>query len=146
MEFHKILATVAGADSDAETIKLACRLARRDKAKILVVHVIPIERNLPLDAELAAEVRRAEEVLERAEKVALEQGCEVETDLLQARNVGPSVVDEARERGADLIVMGLAYKRHFGQFSLGDVIPYILKNAPCRVLLYQEYQAGTAEA
>jgi len=146
MEFHKILAPVAGTDSDTETIKLACRLARRNKAKILLVHVIPIERTLPLDAELAAEVRRAEEVLERAEKVALEQGCEVETDLLQARNVGPSVVDEALERGADLIIMGLTYKRHFGQFSLGDVIPYILKNAPCRVLLYQEYQPGTAEA
>jgi nucleotide-binding universal stress UspA family protein len=142
MEFHKILVPVAGSDADADAIKLACRLSRRDKAKILVVSVIPIERSLPLDTELAGEVKKAEGVLERAEKVALEQGCGIETDLLQARNVGPSIVDEAVERGMDLIVMGIAYKRQFGQHSLGDVTPYVLKNAPCPVILYQQHQSG----
>jgi len=140
MEFRKILVPVAGADADIETIKLACRLARKEKAKLLVVHVIPIARSLPLDAELAVEVKRAESVLEQAAKIALERGCEIETDLLQARNVGPSIVDEAVERQSDLIVMGLAYKRHFGQYSLGDVTPYILKNAPCPVILFQQSQ------
>lgn len=140
MEFHKILVPVAGADADIETIKLACRLARREKAKLLVVHVIPIARSLPLDAELTFEVKKAENVLEQAEKIALERGCEIETDLLQARNVGPSIVDEAVERQSDLIVMGLAYKRHFGQYSLGDVTPYILKNAPCPVILFLQSQ------
>ncbi len=140
MEFHKILVPVSGADADIETIKLACRLARREKAKLLVVHVIPIARSLPLDAELAVEVKKAESVLEQAGKIALERGCEIETDLLQARNVGPSIVDEAVERQSDLIVMGLAYKRLFGQYSLGDVTPYVLKNAPCPVILFQQSQ------
>jgi nucleotide-binding universal stress UspA family protein len=140
MEFHKILIPVAGTEADIETIRLACRLARREKAKLLVVHVIPIARSLPLDAELDSEVKKAESVLERAEKIVLEQGCEVETDLLQARNVGPSIVDEATERQTDLIAMGLVYKRHFGQYSLGDVIPYVLKNAPCPIVLFQQYQ------
>jgi len=138
MEFHKILVPVGGTDADADSIKLACRIARRDKAKILVVNIIPIERSLPLDTELSDEVKKAEAVLEQAEKVALEQGFSIETDLLQARNVGPSIVDEAVERGIDLIVMGLAYKQHFGQYSLGDVTPYVLKNAPCPIILYQQ--------
>jgi len=34
--------------------------------------------------------------------------------------------------------MGVTYKRRFGQFSLGNVVPYVLKNAPCRVILYHE--------
>jgi nucleotide-binding universal stress UspA family protein len=140
MEFNKILVPVAGVDADIETIKLACRLARREKAKLLVVHVIPIARSLPLDAELTPEVKKAESVLEQAEKIALERGCEIETDLLQARDVGPSIVDEAVERQSDLIVMGLAYKRTFGQYSLGDATPYILKNAPCPVILFQQSQ------
>lgn len=138
MEFHKILVPVAGTDSDTDTVRLACRLGRRDKAKILVVNIIPIERSLPLDAELSGELKKAEAVLEQAEKVALEQGVSIETDLLQARNVGPSIVDEAVERGIDLLVMGLTYKRHFGQYSLGDATPYVLKNAPCPVILYQQ--------
>lgn len=146
MEFHKILVPVVGSDADVDTVRLACRLGRRDKAKILVVNIIPIERSLPLDTELAGEVKKSEGVLERAEKVALEQGISIETDLLQARNVGPSIVDEAVERGIDLIVMGLAYKRLFGQYSLGDVIPYVLKNAPCPVILYQQSQTERQKA
>jgi len=140
MEFHKILVPVDGSDADADSIKLACRLAKPEKAKILVVHIIPIERSLPLDTELNQEVKRAETVLERAERIGLERGCAVDTDLLQARNIGPSIVDEAVERGSDLIVMGLTYKRHFGQYSLGDVTPYVLKNAPCQVILLQQSQ------
>lgn len=141
MEYNKILVPVAGLETDVETVKLACQLARKDKTKLLVLHVIPIDRALPLDAELAHEVKKAENVLEQAEKIALEQGFEIETDLLQARNVGPSIVDEAVERKSDLIIMGLAYKRQFGQYSLGNVTPYILKNAPCPVILLQQTQS-----
>jgi nucleotide-binding universal stress UspA family protein len=140
MEFHKILVPVDGSDADADSIKLACRLAKTEKAKILVVHIIPIERSLPLDTELNNEVKKAEIILERAERIGLERGCAVETDLLQARNIGPSIVDEAVERGTDLIVMGLTYQQHFGQYSLGDVTPYVLKNAPCQVILIQQSQ------
>ncbi len=140
MEFHKILVPVDGSKADIETIKLACRLARKEKALILAMHVIPIERSLPLDAEMAGKVKQAEGVLTAAEKTALAQGCEIETDLLQARDAGPSIVDEAIEREVDLIVMGLTYKRHYGQFSMGNVTPYVLKNAPCPVILFQQYQ------
>jgi nucleotide-binding universal stress UspA family protein len=52
--------------------------------------------------------------------------------------VAPSIVDEAVERGADLILMGVTYKKRFGQFSLGNVVPYVLKNAPCHVILYHQ--------
>jgi nucleotide-binding universal stress UspA family protein len=140
MEFHKILVPVAGGAADIETVKLACQLARKDKSKLLVVYIIPIARSLPLDTELTPEVKKGENILEQAEKIALERGFDIETDLLQARNVGPSIVDEAVERQADLIVMGLAYKRLFGQYSLGDVTPYVLKNASCPVILFQQSQ------
>jgi Universal stress protein family len=44
-------------------------------------------------------------------------------------------VDEALEREVDLIVMGIGYKRKFGEFDMGHTAPYVLKNAPCRVWL-----------
>ena len=139
MEFQNMLVPVNGTAADEETIKLACRLAKPDKAKICVVNVIPIERTLPLDAEMEDEVEKAERILDRMEAVATEQGYTVETDLLQARGVGPTIVDEAVEREADLILMGVEYKRHYGQFSLGTVIPHVLKNAPCRVILFHQF-------
>ena len=62
----------------------------------------------------------------------------MEATLLQARDVGPAVVQEAMERGAQLIVMQMPYKKRFGSFTLGDTIPYILKNAPCQVILCRD--------
>lgn len=138
MEFQNILVPVSGTETDAETINLACRLAKKDKSKILAVYVIPIEHSLPLDAEMTTEVKAAEHILNDAENIALGLGYEIETDLLQARNIGPSIVDEALEHKSDLIVMGVVYKKHFGKYSLGDVPSYVLKNAPCRVILYQQ--------
>jgi len=139
MEFHNILVPVIGTEADDEAIKLACRLAKRDKGKIWAVYVVTLKRTLPLDAEVEPEIKQAEEILDHAESIAEEQDYEIETDLLQAREAGPTIIDEAVERGVDLILIGIKYKTRFGQFSLGSVVPYVLKNAPCRVILYHQY-------
>jgi len=138
VEFQKILVPVRGTEADEEAIKLACRLARKGKGKIWAVYVITVKRTLPIDAEIESEIREAEEILDHAERVAEEQDYEVETDLLQAREAGPTIVEEAVGRGADLILMGVKYKKRFGQFNLGSAVPYVLKNAPCRVILYHQ--------
>jgi nucleotide-binding universal stress UspA family protein len=138
MEFMRILVPVVGSEADEEAMKLACRLARKDKGKVWTVSVVAIKRALPLDAEIDSEIKNAEDILDRVENVAEEEDYEVETDVLQAREVGPAIVDEAVERGVDLILMGVKYKRRFGQFSLGNVVPYVLKNSPCPVILYQQ--------
>jgi nucleotide-binding universal stress UspA family protein len=137
MDFHKILVPVSGTEADDEAIKLACELAKKSKGKIRAVYVITIKRTLPIEAEIASEIRKAEEILDHVETVAEEQDCEIETELLQSREAGPTIVDEAVEQEADLVLMGIKYKWRFGQFSLGYVVPYVLKNVPCRVLLYQ---------
>lgn len=139
MEFKKILIPVAGTEADDEAIKLACRLTKKNKGKIWAVHVVTLKRTLPLDAEIKPAILKGEDILDHAESVAEDEDYEVETDILQAREVGPSIIDEAVEREVDLILMGVKYKRHFGQFSLGSVVPYVLRNAPCEVILYHQY-------
>ena len=139
MEFNKILVSVVGTDADDEAIRLACQLAKKDKGKIWAIYVITVRRSLPLDAQIESEIRKAEEILDHAQSVAEEEEYELETELLQAREAGPTIVDEAVEHEVDLILMGAEHKRRFGQFSLGSVLPYVLKNAPCRVILYHQY-------
>lgn len=138
MKLERMLVAVNGRDADVETVKLACNLAKRSKAKVYVLYVIEVKRSLPLDAVIDSEVEKAEKALTRAEEIAAELDYEVETDLIQAREVGPAIVGEAMERDVDLILMGFGYKKRFGVFSLGRVIPYVLEEAPCRVLLYRE--------
>ena len=129
---------VVGTEADEEAMKLACRLAKKEKGKVWAVCVVAVKRALPLDAEIVPEIQSAEDILDHAERVAEEEDYEAETDILQAREVGPAIIDEAVERGVDLILMGVKYKRRFGQFSLGSVVPYVLKNSPCPVILYQQ--------
>jgi len=136
MGFHRILVPAVGTDADDEAMRLACGLAKKSKGKIWAVYVITLKRYLPLDAEVESEIKKAEYILDHIEIVAEEEDCEVETDVIQAREVGPAIIDEAAERDIDLILMGVKYKRHLGQFSLGSVVPYVMKNAPCPVILY----------
>ena len=138
MEFHKILVPTGGTEADEEAMRLACWLAKKANGKIWAVYVVTVKRSLPLEAEIEPEIREAEGILDHIASVAEEQDYEVETDILQAREAGPAIIDEAVERDIDLILMGIKYKKRFGQFSLGDVVPYVLKNAPCPVILYHQ--------
>ena len=140
MEYNRILVPVNGTAVDDEAVRLACRLAKRDKGKIWAVYVIAVRRALPLDAEIEPEIKKAEAILNHTESVAEEEEYTLETELLQAREPGPTIVDEAAEREADLILMGIEYKKRFGQFNLGSVVPYVLENATCQVILYQQYK------
>ena len=132
------MVAVNGNKADVGVIKLACDLSKKSKADIYAVYVGEVKRSLPLDAVIDSEMKKAEDVLTQAEEIAGESGCEIEADIIQARDVGPAIVEEAVEREADLIIIGLTQKRRFGNFSLGNVIPHVLKEAPCRVLLSRE--------
>ena len=142
----RILVPVNGNPTDEEAIALACETARRSKSAVFAIYVIEVKRTLPLDVDLPPEAAKGDNVLGRAERVAEDFGVELETEILQARDVGTAIVDEALEREVDLIVMGIAYKRKFGEFDLGHTAPYVLKNAPCRVWLARAAPSVNATA
>jgi nucleotide-binding universal stress UspA family protein len=138
IKMGRILVPVNGSPTDHEAIGLACRIAKANKGKVFAIYVIEVKRTLPLDAEVIQEREKSERVLEDAEKVAEESGFQIEAELLQARDVGQVIVDEAVERVVDLIIMGAPFKKHFGEFDLGRTVPYVLRNAPCRVWVMRE--------
>ena len=142
----RILVPVNGKPTDEEAVALACEVARRSRAEVYAIYVIEVRRTLPLDVDLPAEAAKGDAVLAQAERVADGLSVRVQTELLQARDVGTAIVDEAAERQVDLIVMGLSYKRRFGEFDLGRTAQYVLKNAPCRVWLTRAAPPATAVA
>lgn len=129
----RVLVPVDGHPTDKDAVDLACRVVKRDKGRVYVMHVIEVDRSLPLDADMAADEERGEQVLAQAEQAARAAEYQIEAEILQAREAGPAIVDEARARGVDLIIMGVIYRKKFGEFDLGKTTPYVLKNAHCRV-------------
>ncbi len=133
----QVLVPVSGNSVDSKLIEIACNLARKHKAEVRLIHVIKVARSLPLDAELESELKQGKEVINRMEKVVEDEDLEVESDIIQAREVGPAVVGMAHEKNIDLIVVGLNHRKQLGEFSLGEVVFYILKNSPCPVVVYR---------
>ncbi len=137
MEVGKVLVPVSGNCVDGEVIRLACEFAQKSGASVYAVYVIEVERSLPLDASLEQKMSEAEEIVSRAQEFALEFGYPIETGLLQAREAGPAIIHEAVEGHADLIVMGVGYRRRLGVFDMGDTMSHVLREAPCHVVLYR---------
>jgi nucleotide-binding universal stress UspA family protein len=133
--FKSILVPVNGSEASLMAVQFACSIAKRTHGKVHVVHVIEVRRALPLDADLTIEAQRGEEILGQAESVARRQDFEVDGDLLQARDAAHAIVDEAIERQADAIFVGVPYRRPFGEFDIGRVPAQILKTATCEVIV-----------
>lgn len=134
---RSILVPVDGSPASMDAITLACSIAKKNKGKVYAVHVIEVKRSLPLDAELTDEATNGEGVLTRAERVANEADFKIEGELLQAREAGHAIVDEAMERGIDLILMGAEHKAPLGEYQMGRLTQYVVKAAPCNVWLWR---------
>jgi nucleotide-binding universal stress UspA family protein len=120
-------------------VRLVAELARHTKAELVGVHVVEIDWTLPLDSDIAGRSEEVQRVLDAAESVAEESKVRLEPVLLQARDVAAAIVDETVERAADLLVVGLPYRKRFGgEFAIGRTIPYILQNAPSAVWVLRD--------
>jgi nucleotide-binding universal stress UspA family protein len=137
--FRRAVVALNGGPSDARIVRLVAEMARGSKAELIAIHVVEIDWTLPLDADIAGRSEEVQRVLDMAEEVAEESKLTLEPVLLQARDVGAAIIDESTERGADLLVVGLPYRKRFGgEFALGRTIPYILQNAPCAVWVVRD--------
>jgi nucleotide-binding universal stress UspA family protein len=147
IEFHRILVPVTGERIDEETVELACGLANNGKAMVWVLYVIQVARSLPLDAEIPAETARGEQVLQRIEEIGRHHKCKVEGQIIQAREIGPAVLQEVADHQVELLMVGLPEQRRYGIATLGDMVLYVLKYAPCQVLVNRErLMMGATEA
>lgn len=143
-DVQSYLVAVDGCDAAYAALGVVCDAAKRTKATVAVLYVIEVPRSLALDAELERDVDRGERILAKAEKVASDHGVTVQADLIQARQAGHAVVDEAVDRGVQSIVLGVEYHRPLGQFTLGRLPLYVLEHAPMQVWLirYPAVQAA----
>jgi APA family basic amino acid/polyamine antiporter len=157
VEFSNLLVPVFGTKLDDDIVATAGRLAAAERedggedaeSRLELVYVIEVPLSLPLDAELPpdreAQARRA---LERAREVGEEYAdVEVSTEVIRARRTGAGIVEAARKANSEAIIIGgepPTKIRGGGKFGgigaakpaeIGAATEYVLKKAPCRVLL-----------
>jgi nucleotide-binding universal stress UspA family protein len=130
---HTIIVGVSSSPASLEAVTVACRAAKATRSRVHIVHVIEVKRSLGVNAELDAEARRGEQILRRAEEAASQTGVAVEAELLQARQAGEALVEEARNRHADVLAIGLSTSPVLGHFRMGRTAAYVLQHSPASV-------------
>jgi nucleotide-binding universal stress UspA family protein len=133
-----IAVVIGGEQLDANLVYLGCQMAKGARRKVHLVHVIEVPRSLPLKAVLTKEAERADKLLNAALQIASRVGCEAVAEVVQARDAGPAIVDEAKDHHCALILIGLVRNSRSSSTDLGKNVSYVLANAPCRVWLVQD--------
>jgi basic amino acid/polyamine antiporter, APA family len=157
-EYGSILVPILGSPLDDDIVQTAGRLAAEEDtdsfeedhgATIEALWVFEVPMSLPIDAALPDEqLKRARAALARAKAVGEEyEGVEVATATVRARRAGQAIVDEARRRGVQAVVMGAEEPSKIRGGALlggrggpldnfvGEVTKYVIAKAPCQVIL-----------
>jgi basic amino acid/polyamine antiporter, APA family len=158
-EYGSILVPLTGTGLDDDIVQTAGRLASEDRvdeaegeggATIEALWVFEVPMALPIDARLPdQQLESARAALRRAKAVGEEyEGVQVATATVRARRAGQAIVEEARRRGVEAIVLaaeeptrvrggallgGLGGGRN--EAFVGDVTKYVVTKAPCRVII-----------
>ncbi|MBX5468649.1 MAG: amino acid permease [Thermoleophilaceae bacterium] len=155
VEYGSILVPVFGTPLDDDIVGTAGRLASEEGetgeggAVIEALYVLEVPMSLPLDARMPEErVKAARKALARAKEVGEEyEGVEVATAIVRARSLGAGIVEEARRRGVDVIVLAAEQPSRVRGGALlggrggprdkgvGEMTRYVFEKAPCRVIL-----------
>lgn len=144
--FRKAVLGLNGGPTDELVIRLGCQLAKPAGGSLVAVHVVEVDWRHDLSEDLTGGHGDASAILDLAEGIAERYKVALSADLLQARDVGPALVDEAVELAADAIIVGLPYRQRFGgDFALGETVPYVFQNAPCQVIVVREPVASSEE-
>jgi basic amino acid/polyamine antiporter, APA family len=156
-DYGSVLVPLFGTDLDDDIVQTAALLvageqtdeAAIDSATIEALWLFVIPMSLPLDASLPdAQIKHARAMLARAKAVGEEYtGVQVATATVRTRRAGFAIVDEARRRGVEAIVLGaeepslirggarLGGRGGALEGFVGDVTKYVVRKAGCRVIV-----------
>jgi basic amino acid/polyamine antiporter, APA family len=99
--------------------------------------VLEVPLELGLLADFPEEEALANRELDEARAIGDSYGVDVIPRLLRARSAGEAIVEEATRRETEIIVIG-APRKQIGRRKravFGHTVDYVLKNAPCRVMV-----------
>ena len=151
MVYKKILVPVDGSSTSTAGLNEALRLARNQKARIRLLHIVDevaifgsAEGGLNVEPVIESLMSGGKRILDRAAKLAASRGVRTETELFEnaTARVADVLVARARRWRADLIVMGTHGRRGVNRLVLGSDAELVVRNSPVPVLLVRSARRG----
>ena len=106
-------------------------------SRIVALSVLEVPLDRPLTDEVPELEREANRELDQAAAIGDSYGVRVLTRLERAYAAGTAIVTEADARHSEIIVLGSPRRSLTSAQSavFGNTVDYVLKHAPCRVLV-----------
>ena len=140
--FSTIVVPIDGSEPSDAAVRLALQLASENKAEIIFVHAVELNKVAamagpgPIDPSYALEAACAggKALLAEAKQAADAAGVKATTEQPEDSCV-PSVLEIARQKKADLIVLGSHGRTGIPRLLLGSVTEGIMRQSPIPVLV-----------
>ena len=151
MVYKRIMVPVDGSATSTAGLNQALRLARDQKAKLKLIHIVDelmifgsSGAGINIEPVLESMKRAGRRVLKRAAKLAASRGVRPESELWENAKgrVAEVLVARAKRWRADLIVMGTHGRRGVNRLLLGSDAELVVRNSPVPVLLVRSARRG----
>ena len=153
--FKRILVPVDGSPTSNSGLKTAIRMARDERAALILLHVVD-ENVLALSGEYAgaayidrfmADMREGgRKIIAAAAATAKKQGVTAKTVLVESvgpRRVADIIVQQARKLRADAIVIGTHGRRGLSRMVMGSDAEEVVRGAHVPVVLVKGRERKT---
>jgi nucleotide-binding universal stress UspA family protein len=147
--YRSIVVPLLDLEETEHALALGCRLAADRGARVVVVAPLVVERELPLNAHFEGERAELERRLEEAAGAVSARGVTLRQEIVRTRpgRLGDDIARIAGEHRAELLVVGAPVESRRGfRRAFPREILFLLRAAPCRVLIATGPVAGTGTA
>jgi nucleotide-binding universal stress UspA family protein len=143
LRFESIVVATDGSRFSEEAVRDAVSIAGQSGGKLTALSVVPSESASPFDIVHSdmqhemisrSELQEARKALEDIAAVASGEGVAVESHLAAGRPY-EAILEAAREKGADLIVVGSHGRTGLERLLMGSVTERVVGHADCAVLI-----------
>jgi nucleotide-binding universal stress UspA family protein len=143
VEFKSLVVATDGSKYSMAAASEAIGLAKQNKSDLTVISVVPSELMTPTDIdftmnqkELIAdkEMQEAEKNVKAVKEAAQKEGVAVKALVMSGRPAD-AIIEIARDKNADLIVLGSHGRTGLEKLLMGSVTERVIVLAPCAVLV-----------
>jgi nucleotide-binding universal stress UspA family protein len=133
--YTRILVPVTASSISDRAVVTAALLASERKAEVILLNVIEVSKDLPLEALFPDEEREGRETLRRATAILDQYGVGSHTRLIRSASAAAAIIEAAAETHPEIIVMGAERRLRRQSRVFSDNVQTVLQAAPCRVML-----------
>jgi nucleotide-binding universal stress UspA family protein len=131
----RLLIGTEGRPEDEAALAAICEVLDPDRVELRIVHVLTVPMTAPLEAAMPEAEKHAAHLLRRAQEITARFGLHVETAILRGREVGGSLVEEARRvRASAVLVRFRSRPAPMGHYLVSMTVSTLLNTCPCPVI------------